>query len=104
MHESFALLYDLNASNVYVSHPMQAVYKTLFPAYISDIPVGSLFKVNMKYLGNLLLEQQQSKLVKGQRTEKRGRLARDAHHMKNRSEIAVAPLNRSSLGSDLPAK
>lgn len=54
VHECGELQYDLCAKSIFLNQPMQTVYGTYFPAYISDVPAGDLGGVTPTQLGKAL--------------------------------------------------
>ncbi|AYU79806.1 hypothetical protein, conserved [Leishmania donovani] len=54
MHDRGEMQYDLCAKAVFLHRPIQSVYYTYFPAYISDLPTGDLTSVTPAQLGKAL--------------------------------------------------
>lgn len=54
LHDAGELQYDLCAKAVFLNKPIQSVYFSFFPAYISDIPTGDLAGVTPSQLGKAL--------------------------------------------------
>lgn len=54
LHEQGTLQYDLCGRNIFISHPIRSVYRTLFPAYIADAPIGDYSKVPPARLKHVL--------------------------------------------------
>ncbi|KAG5502258.1 hypothetical protein GH5_05229 [Leishmania sp. Ghana 2012 LV757] len=54
LHEGGELQYDLCAKAVFLHRPILKVYRTYFPAYISDLPTGDLTSVTPSQLAKAL--------------------------------------------------
>ncbi|KAK7194344.1 Protein tyrosine kinase/Protein kinase domain containing protein [Novymonas esmeraldas] len=54
LHDAGEVQYDLCAKAVFLHKPLQSVYYTLFPAYISDLPTGDIAGVTPSQLGKAL--------------------------------------------------
>ncbi|CCW65093.1 unnamed protein product [Phytomonas sp. EM1] len=54
LHENGELQYDLSARGIFLNEPICSVYKTYFPAYISEVPVGDLTRVPPIKFGRVL--------------------------------------------------
>ncbi|KPA74169.1 hypothetical protein ABB37_09432 [Leptomonas pyrrhocoris] len=54
VHGCGELQYDLCAKSIFLNRPVQMVYGTYFPAYISDVPAGDLAGVTPTQLGRAL--------------------------------------------------
>ncbi|CAG9576531.1 conserved hypothetical protein [Leishmania major strain Friedlin] len=54
IHDRGEMQYDLCAKAIFLHRPIQSVYYTYFPAYISDLPTGDLTSVTPSQLGKAL--------------------------------------------------
>ncbi|XQJ27909.1 Protein kinase domain containing protein, putative [Leishmania guyanensis] len=65
LHERDEMQYDLCANAVFLHKPIQRVYYTYFPAYISDVPTGDLTRVTQSELSKALMSLDPSPPVEG---------------------------------------